>query len=406
MNVYQPYLQSIEAQQDSMVQMLSIWSAINSGSHNILGLSRMVETLASAFNVLGGNSEIIPLKPRTRIDSLGNLIEEPCGAALRITKRLDAPITVLLGGHMDTVYPTDSSFQHTTRINDNTMRGPGVTDMKGGLIVMLKALEALEASPFAKNIGWEVLINPDEELGSPSSEFLWVAAAKRHTCGLLFEPAFGDGSLVNARKGSANFTVVAKGRAAHAGRDFHQGRNAIAAIAHFIVAAEQISDAHTGITLNIGHIEGGGPVNIVPDLAICRFNIRTMNPDDLEEIRQKLHNIIEQIHTQEGISLTLHEQTFRAPKLFDEKHQQLFSAFETCAYALGSKLQSKPSGGACDGNILAAEGLTTIDTLGVIGGNIHTSEEYILLNSLSQRTQLTAYFLMKLANHEIEVNFA
>lgn len=386
----------LNSQGEEMTALLEKWANINSGSHNFEGLSQMLAALATSFSSLKCQIDTIPLPKRSKIDANGHVILEEGGIAFRAVKHPDAPFSVLLGGHMDTVYPKDSPFQKARRLNHNTLLGPGVADMKGGLVVLFKALETFEKSPFSGKLGWEVIINPDEELGSPGSETLWIESAKKHCCGLLFEPSFPDGSIVIGRKGSANFTVVAKGKSAHAGRDFHLGRNAISALAQFIVEAEKLNDAGRGITINIGHIEGGGPVNIVPELAICRFNLRMQTLEDLTLLKMKLQNITGDC-AKEGIFLTLHEQTMRQPKPFDAGHQKLFKEIEACALDLGISLPTTFSGGVCDGNILSQAGLPNIDTMGVVGGNIHTHEEYILLDSLVHRARLTAYFLMKLA---------
>lgn len=403
MKTYLPYLNPISSQQAEMTALLESWANINSSTDNLDGLALMFAAIERAFDPFGDVMEAIPIPPSVRIDSNGIPVETPLGQVFYMQKYPKAPIRILLGGHMDTVYPLSNPFQKAELLDKNTMRGPGVSDMKGGLIVMLKALEALENSPFAGKLGWDVLITPDEEIGSPGSEALWKAAAKNHVLGLLFEPSFPDGSLVSSRKGSANFSVVAKGRAAHAGRDFHSGRSAISAIARFIVAAERLTDKEKGITVNVGHIEGGGPVNIVPELAICRLNIRMIDPVHMHYLQQQLQQIVAAENKIEGISLALYEQTARLPKPFDPSHQALFQELRNCAQAIGYDLQQRPSGGVTDGNILSHEGLTNIDNLGVIGGDIHTSNEYVLLHSLTERATLTAYFLMKLANQEIDL---
>ena len=248
------------------------------------------------------------------------------------------------------------------------------------------------------------MINSDEETGSAGSEPLLIKSAKQNDFGLLFEPSHPDGSLVSTRKGSLNFTVVAKGKAAHAGRDFYQGRSAIFALSRFIINAEELNNPEKEITVNIGRIEGGEAVNIIPDTAVCYGNIRMKNPEDLPMVMEALQIIVSS-ENQEGISLKLYENSARPPKPFDLKQQSLFDAMRTCGNELDMHLQWKPSGGVCDGNILSSAGLPTIDTLGVIGDHIHTAEEYVLLHSLTERTLLTTYFLLKLANQEIPLNY-
>ncbi|MEI8365243.1 MAG: hydrolase [Parachlamydiaceae bacterium] len=384
----------IDSQQHPMVTLLRSWAAINSASENLPGLARMIAALEMQFSSLQGEMSRIDLPPRTAIAIDGSHVTFPHGQALRIKKRPEAPVQVFLGGHMDTVYAPSHPFQSVDDLDANTLRGPGVADMKGGLIVMLTALKAFEQHPEAKKVGWEILINPDEEIGSVGSEKLFVEAAKRNDLGLIFEPSFSDGALVSDRKGSANFSVVATGRAAHAGRDFDRGRNAIAAIADFVVKASALCDSIKGISVNVGQILGGGPVNIVPDFALCRLNMRANRIEDFEEMQVALHRLTTQ--SPEGTTLTLHTHQKRGPKPFNIKCQELFDRINHCAGEEGYSLATRPSGGVCDGNILSEAGLPVIDSLGVIGGNLHTPDEYMLIDSLVQRSRLTARFLMTL----------
>jgi glutamate carboxypeptidase len=402
MQTYLPYLDSLKSQQRPMLDLLTSWVNINSGSNNLEGLNKMLDAIEATFGVLNGKSERIPLAPRQQMDSKGKTIEMPSAPALSIKKPSTAPFKVLLAGHIDTVFPLSSPFQRAEQLDPDILRGPGSADMKGGLVIMLKALEAFEKSPFADKLSWEVLINPDEELGSPSSEPLFAERAPHYNIGLIFEPSFPDGSLVNERKGSINYTIVAHGKAAHAGRDYHAGRNAITALAHFVKEVENLNDRNRGITVNVGSFEGGGPTNIVPDLAVCKVNIRMQNPQDLPHIQTAVRQIINRCP--EGVSFELHEHTIRPPKPYNKPHHQLFEALKTCAKDLGLDLKWQPSGGVCDGNTLWAAGLPTIDTLGAVGGHLHTHDEFIFIPSLVERAQLTACFLMQLAEkvHTLE----
>ena len=181
------------------------WAGVNSFSDHAEGLEVMIHHLERAFTALGGTMQ--------RVDLSGG------GKALHITKRPNVPFKILLGGHMDTVYPP---YQAEAAVRkDQRLHGPGVADMKGGLVVMLTALEALEKHPDSAKIGWEVLITPDEEIGSPASKELWQTIGSRVQCALLFEPAFPDGGIVCERRGSANWTLHVTGVGAHVGREFH-----------------------------------------------------------------------------------------------------------------------------------------------------------------------------------------
>src|SRR5208283_1245581 len=265
MTDYLPHLQWIDGQESRMIDLLTGWVNVNSGTQNLPGLNEVLTLLEEEFSKLGGENERITLDPQQLEHSTGTPVQLPLGRALLIRKRPTAAFRVLLCCHMDTVYAADHPFQKAVRVADNILRGPGVTDAKGGLMVMLVALQAFERSPWAEKVGWEVLINPDEEIGSPGSAPLLIQAAKRNHLGLVFEPSLPDGNLVGARKGSGNFTVIARGKAAHAGRNPQLGRNAIDALARFIVGLASLAGSGDGITTNVGYIQGGGPVNVVPD---------------------------------------------------------------------------------------------------------------------------------------------
>ena len=402
LQAYQPTMRWIADQQQEMIHLLTQWAQINSASDNIEGLDRMADALMHAFGALGTQIQQVALPTRTIVNADGELVSSPLGKALRLKKHPHASKQVFLAGHMDTVFPQNSPFQNTQWIDAQTLRGPGVADMKGGLVVLLTALRALENSPWAGKIGWEVLINPDEEIGSPGSDFLFLEAAARNHIGLIFEPSFPDGTLVSSRKGSINFTAIARGRAAHVGRDFHLGRNALTYLARFFIAVDKLTNADKGITVNIGRFVSGGPANIVPDLALGKMNIRMESSEEMEAIEHAILALAANANREEeGLTLKLVCDAKTPPKPFGNDLKTLFHAFHHCADTLGIALRWKPTGGACDGCRLYAAGLPNIDTLGVVGGNLHTAEEYVLVDSLRERTQLTALFLMQWAAEEI-----
>ena len=377
-----------------MRRLVTQWANVNSGSHNVAGLTTMCRMLREAWEPLGGEMTEIELADEQTVDSAGHVVRTRLGKALSIRKRPDAPLRVFLCIHMDTVYPADSAFQRCEMLDANTLRGPGVTDAKGGLAIMLVAVEAIERSPWAQNIGWEVLINPDEEIGSPGSSPLFEQAARRNHLGLLFEPAFGEADLVSERGGSGTFTVVVRGRSAHAGRDPQAGRNAIHAMAGMIVSLAAL--ASDNITINVGKVEGGGPVNVVPDLAICRFNVRVRTPQQQHAVTRDIERIVAETGSADGISVELHGGFHRPPKPLDAVTRRLLEETIACGKELGLTIGHRRSGGVSDGNQLAAAGLPNLDSLGPRGGRIHSPEEFLLLDSLTERAKLTALLMMKL----------
>lgn len=341
--------------------------------------------LKEAFSPLGGVFDEIPLRPFQRITFEGAIEECPLGECLRIRKRENANTQIFLGGHMDTVFSEKSPFQKARWKDKHTLIGPGAADMKGGLLVMLQTLAAFERHPLAKNIGWEVFINTDEEIGSPGSRSYFESAASRFKWGLIFEPAFPDGAIAGTRKGSLTLYASSKGKSAHAGRDFEKGLNAITPLCRFALKAEALTDLKKGLTVNVGRLQGGGSLNVVPDFALAGINIRLEN--GMEDVKKALHKIAKD----EGI--TLHEHSSRPPRPLNP----LFKKLETAAKELNDPLVLRETGGTCDGNLLAAYGLDTIDALGPIGGELHTENEYLKVDSIPKRVERATNLLIALA---------
>lgn len=404
MHQYTSYLDWIDSQKERLQGFVKTWCNINTFSTHLIGLHEFRNILQTEFERLNGKINIISLPPYKIINDKGNPIEIQLGQALSIQKRPNAPIKILLGGHMDTVFPPECIFQNIEKVSSTIWKGPGIVDMKGGLAVMLLALETLERSPFADKIGWEIIINPDEEIGSPVSKKLYEQAAKRNHIGLIFEPSFPDGAFVSSRKGSANFTITIRGKSSHVGRDFYMGRSAIYAMAQFISQIEEWQAQDPETFINVGKVEGGVADNIVPDLAILQINIRTAYPDKFDQFHEKLQSIADFVQNRDGIKVEIFLKTDRHPKPLDESTKALFNYYSECAKDLDIPFQLRETGGVCDGNILAHAGLPTLDTLGVTGGALHTYEEYLLLPSLIERAKLCALFLLKIGNGEIIIN--
>jgi glutamate carboxypeptidase len=395
-------LDGVAARADAIVERAVAWCAISSGSRNLDGLERQRTTLEQAFGVLPGRVEMMRLQPSAEVDAEGAPQLQPHPDAIRVTVRPEAPVQVALTGHYDTVYPAETRFREVVRRGDGALHGPGIADMKGGLSVMLAALEALEAHPEAANLGYQVLLSPDEEIGSPASAPLLAKLAGRAHVGLTYEPALGDGALASSRKGSGNFAVTVKGRAAHAGRDFAAGRNAVAAAARLAAALDALNRRREGVTVNVARIEGGGPLNMVPAVAVVRFNVRVLDAESGAWIEAAVDEVISSVAATEGIAFERHGGMTRAPKPVNAAQQQLFDRVREAAGLMGLDLQWKPSGGVCEGNNLFAAGLPNLDTLGVRGGDIHSENEHAWPDSFAERAQLSALILGKLASGEID----
>ena len=391
----------IDAQAGEMRALVTEWANVNSYSHNLSGLDTLASSVKRVFAGLGGVVEEQSLPPERVVNAIGEVDEIPLGKLMLIRKRSEAPLRVLLGIHMDTVYPPDHPFQHVKHRN-GTLIGPGVTDAKGGLVIMLKALEALERSPAAANIGWDVFINPDEEIGSPGSAPRLAELAEGHAVGLVFEPALPHGRLVSERKGTGRFSVVIHGRAAHAGRAPGEGRHAINELVRFIASINGLQDDRDGILVNTGRVEGGGAVNVVPDLAVGHFAVRVSSAADQAMVEDSLAGLVRDLNARDGFAAELHGTFLKPPKILDRATLHLLESLRACGDRLGQSVTWEPSSGASDGNTLAAAGLPTADSLGPCGGAIHSADEFMEIKSLTERAKLVALFLIRLAAGEVE----
>jgi glutamate carboxypeptidase len=393
-------LEALSARGPELIDRAVAWSRISSGSRNLDGLNAQAAALEQAFAVLGP-VERRALAPSEIVDADGQVREQAHPPALILRVRPEAPVQVVLTGHYDTVYPAGTDFLEVKTRADGALHGPGIADMKGGLSVMLGALEALKDHPERNRLGYCVVLSPDEEIGSVASGPVLAQAARSGHVGLTYEPAVTSGALAAARKGSGNFHVVFRGRSAHAGREFERGRNAIAAAARFAAAIDALNGEYDGLTLNVARIDGGGPPNVVPDVAVVRFNVRLPDAAARDWVTGEIDRLLAE-GAGEGITSRLHGGVTRPPKPFDEAQRALFEAVRGCGEALGQTIAWEPSGGVCEGNNLHAAGLPNVDTLGVRGGDIHSPEEFAWPDSFAERAMLSAAILMKLTSGEVD----
>lgn len=374
----------------------------NSGSYNVAGLATMLDQLMALFEPLADRSERLDLPPLETVSDQGEMVATQLGRAARLTTRPEAPIQVLLVGHYDTVFGSDHAFQEVTFIEPGILNGPGVADMKGGLVVMAHALATLERSPWSERIGWEVILNPDEELGSIGSAPLLASAAANKHLGLVFEPTFPNGNLASERKGSGTFHLIARGRSAHAGRDHHLGRNAIAGLAVAVGQIHALNGRWPDTTFNVGYLHGGGATNIVPDLAVAKLNIRVPSAEIAEAAVAELHAIAA-ASGQRDVDIEVGGRFTRPPKPLTDQGRRLLEFVAATGRELDLHLGWEPTGGVSDGNNLAAAGLPNADNIGVLGGNIHSDQEFLVTRSLAERTKLAASVLMRVAAGELDL---
>ncbi|AZI35666.1 peptidase M20 family protein [Caenibius tardaugens NBRC 16725] len=376
------------------------WAGVNSGTDNLAGLAAMAGRLADAFSVLPGEVSLLDPAPVAMVDGQGHMVDRAHGRHLHVSVRPDAARRILLTGHMDTVFAADHPFQHCTWLDEGTLRGPGTADMKGGIALMLAALQAFErmgaGSPPA--LGYDVLINSDEETGSLASARALRELAEGKCAALTYEPALPGGDLAKDRPGSGNFTAVIRGRSAHAGRNPEDGRNALVAAGDLALRLYRARRA--GLAINPAKIDGGGPNNLVPDLAVLRFNMRPADDHAMAAARALIARAIDDVARDHDVAVALHGDFGRPPKRGDGGTGALATLVSAAARDLGLAMGWRDTGGVCDGNNIAACGVPVIDTMGACGGNIHTDEEFLLVDSLRERAQLSALVLSQLDRGE------
>ena len=380
----------------AMLAQVQAWSAINTGTANLAGLAEQAAALVEAFAALPGTVELVDPAPVTAIAADGSAFDKPHGRHLVVRVRPHANRRILLTGHMDTVFPADHPFQQQRWLDGETLNGPGVADMKGGIAVMLHALLAFEESGTASSLGYDVLVNSDEETGSLASAALIAELAAGKLAALTYEPAaLPDGTLAHERGGTGNYSVVITGRSAHAGRNPEDGRNAIVAAADLILRLKTLESAT--ITINPAKLEGGAANNVVPDHAVLRFNVRPRSSEAAERFEHDLKGLIAAVESEHEVHCHRHGGVTRPPKPVDARAQALFDLVRQCGAELGQNIRWQSTGGVCDGNNIAACGVPVVDTMGVRGGAIHSPQEYLIVPSLAERAALSARVIERLA---------
>ena len=402
MTTRETVLADLASRQKAMRADLERFVAIPTGWNHTAGLDELRALVVDRCAKLGASSELIPGGPRP------DWLYETVGAAGKkdssaippaVVCRMPAPRPdlprLLFSGHLDTVFDPHGPFQSVSIPPHATKAvGPGVADMKGGIIIALHALESLQSAGVA--IGWSFIFNSDEETGSFHSEAALRAEARRHDIGIALEPALPDGGLAVERKGSGQFIIETFGKTAHAGRDFAKGVSAVYSLARVISRVEQLTNLDRGVTVNIGPLKGGEATNIVPDYAAAWGNVRFPTGADAESIAIALDALAADGAVKVRYTLA------RPAKPRTPGVDRLVAIAQRCARTLNQPLPVGSTGGVCDGNILQDEGLPTLDNLGVKGGGLHTHQEWVDLDSMVERAQLLALFIAEAAGSPLE----
>jgi glutamate carboxypeptidase len=336
----------------------------------------------------------------TRLKSLGFEVSrqssEHSGDNLLATRKGSGKGRIMLLGHSDTVFPRGTTAQRPITYQGDKILGPGTCDMKAGLLAGIYAVEALSTLQWDTYEQLTFLIVSDEEIDERYSIPLIRSTSRENDAVLTLEAARENGDIVVARKGVRSFTAEAFGYAAHSGVEPEKGRNAIVALAHQIIALEQLNDLANGISVNVGVVEGGRLRNIVPDYARLRFEARAFNQPDLDRVTADILHIFER-ETVPGVTFKVSFEQTSPPMPYTAEIAALENMAKSIATELGFDLKGAHTGGTADAAFAVAEGIPALDGLGPVGGLDHGPNEYILKSSIVPRTALLAKLIMAVA---------
>jgi glutamate carboxypeptidase len=302
---------------------------------------------------------------------------------------------VLLIGHMDTVFDAGTVAERPFRTEGSTAYGPGVSDMKGGLLTGFFAMEVLQAAGFEGFSHVTYVCNPDEEIGSPFSGPVIRELAPHHDVAFVLEGARANGDIVSARKGITDYSITIHGRAAHAGVEPEKGRNALLEAAHKIVALQSLNGRWSGVTVNVGVVRGGTRTNVVPERCELQVDVRSPHMDSLVEAEAEVTRICADVVVPD-VTIDVVAHGWHRPMEKQQEGERLVAIAVGVASELGFELRDAATGGASDANTTSAAGTPTIDGLGPVGGDDHAPGEWIDLTSVVPRIALLAGIVSRL----------
>lgn len=362
-----------------MLDLLEHWVNHDSPTFDKVSVDALGRQIVDAFANLGAAIEIQP--------------QSEYGDHYRVVWG-EGPRQILLLAHFDTVWPIGEAARRPFTVRDGRASGPGINDMKGGLLIGLYALRALLETGQMPAHSLVYLLTSDEEVGSPTSRALIEAEAQRSDYVLVLEPARA-GSLITWRKGVGRFLLEVAGISSHSGVDPEKGVSAIEEMASQILRLHAMSDLERGTTVNVGIVRGGGRVNVVADSAQAELDLRVMT---VAEGRRMEQAILGLTPTLQGTTIQVSGGLNRPPFEESAAGLALYQRAQACGARLGLELNKVGSGGGSDGNFTAALGAPTLDGLGVVGQGSHALSEQVIIDSLPQRAAVLAELVLDLGN--------
>ncbi|MDM5085116.1 M20 family metallopeptidase [Aeromonas rivipollensis] len=356
---------------------------LDCGTRTPAGVARVADILTEKYEAIGWQVVRHQFAPE-------------CGPCLEATNAPGADhYDVMLVGHMDTVFPEGTAAKRPLKVEGNQAFGPGVSDMKSGLLSTWYALKGMDPVLLAK-LKVLVCCNCDEEIGSPWSRDWLVAKAKQSGCVLVAEAARPSGDLISARKGNAKYRIRFHGKASHAGSALTEGVSAITELAHWVLAINEQVNMETGTTMNVGVVQGGTGVNVVPDFAEAIVDLRFWSNDEAAAVHERLGFMANNPFLR-GCQVEVDRQSFKPAMRPSGDTKALMALVEAAAADEGISFNWLEAGGGSDANFTAAAGVPSLDGLGPMGGGFHSEAEFLLLESIEPRIRLLQRVLGKLA---------
>lgn len=367
---------------ESMLKFIEKLVNIDSGSTNKAGIDKIGKILVEEYKQMDFTIE---MKENSHF---GNNI---------IIKHKEAvKPDILLIAHMDTVFPIGTAAERPFTIKNGLAFGPGVADMKASQVTLLYAMKYLYEKNDAALKNVIIILNGDEEIGSPTSREFIEEISKTVTYALVMEPARKDGSIVSSRRGGGRYTLNVHGRSAHSGVAPEEGRSAIEELAYKTIKLNHLTNHEQGISVSVGIVEGGDAVNMIPDSAIGYVDVRIESDEQSLEIAKQIENICS-IPDVPGTTIDLEGGITRPPMELDEKNQKLLEIIREVGSSFGLKVTDSHTGGGSDASFPSHLGVATMDGVGPIGGKLHNEGEYLEIDSLTERCFLLAETISKLS---------
>jgi len=383
-------LENVGGRYDEFVDALREMVNVDCGSYTPEGVNVIADQCQKRFERAGWEVERREHDPAEAEQRLGDIVIGRVEGSGRTR--------LLMIGHMDTVFDPGTAAERPFRIEGDRALGPGVTDMKGGLLTGFFAVETLLEAGFDGFGRITYVNNPDEEIGSPWSRETILAEAEKADVALVLESARENGDIVSSRKGVLDVRLEITGRAAHAGVEPERGRNAILEAAHKIVAIQALNGRWPGVTANVGVVRGGTRPNVVAERCELELDVRSPHEDTFEEAGEALRQIVE-THTVPDVSVEMVSHGWHRPMEKKEGGARLATLATQVAEELGFELRDASTGGASDANTTSGAGVPSLDGLGPIGGDDHGPNEWLDLSSVVPRISLLAGIVSRLDTH-------